>query len=140
MALSKNSSNNPSPKGSGGQSGEQSQAEFEMEFFGRVLDRKPDYIDVLRIMGNLLTLKGHFHEGLEIDKKLVQLRPDDALAFYNLACSFALLNQKEESLSALERSVELGYRDFQFMKQDRDLETIRQDPRFCRILQDFEKR
>ena len=28
-------------------------------------------------MGNLLTLKGRFAEGLQIDKRLVQLRPND---------------------------------------------------------------
>jgi hypothetical protein len=30
-------------------------------------------------------LKGRFAQGLQIDKRLVQLRPNDALAHYNLA-------------------------------------------------------
>jgi hypothetical protein len=41
------------------------QLDFELEFYGAILARHPDYVDVLRIMGNLLTLKGRFVEGLQ---------------------------------------------------------------------------
>jgi len=43
---------------------DQSQLDFELGFFAGVLERLPDYVDVLRIVGNLLTLKGRFAEGL----------------------------------------------------------------------------
>ncbi len=72
---------------------EQNQLDFELDFFGRILERYPDYVDVLRVQGNNLTLKGRFAEGLQIDRRLVQLRPADALAHYNLACSYALLKK-----------------------------------------------
>src|SRR5205085_6246373 len=70
---------------------DQSQLDFEIDFFGGILERLPDYVDVLRIMGNNLTLKGRYMQGLQVDKRLVQLRPSDPLAHYNLACSYALL-------------------------------------------------
>ena len=56
------------------------QLDFELEFFSGILERSPDYVDVLRVMGSLLSLKGLFAEGLKIDKRLVRLRPDDPLA------------------------------------------------------------
>jgi tetratricopeptide (TPR) repeat protein len=116
------------------------QLDFELDFFSGVLNRYGDYVDVLRIMGNLLTLKGRFAEGLQIDKRLVQLRPNDALAHYNLACSFALLKRPEQSLKTLRRAVELGYRDFRYMKEDHDLDSIRHDPRFRQLLREYETR
>ena len=119
---------------------EQTQLDFELDFFGAVLQRCPDYIDVLRIMGNLLTLKGRFAEGLQIDKRLVQLRPGDALAHYNLACSYALLKKPELALKTLRKAVELGYRDFRYMQEDHDLESIRKDPRFRQLLREFGNR
>jgi tetratricopeptide (TPR) repeat protein len=119
---------------------EQSQLDFELDFFGRILERHPDYVDILRVQGNNLTLKGRFAEGLQIDKRLVHLRPDDPLAHYNLACSYALLKKPEQALKTLRRAVELGYRDFRYMREDRDLDSIRHDPRFRQLLREFEQK
>ncbi len=119
---------------------DQSQLDFELDFFEGVLGRNPGYVDVLRVMGNLLTLKGRFAEGLQVDKRLVQLRPNDALAHYNLACRFALLKRADQSLKTLRRAVELGYRDFRYMREDHDLDSVRHDPRFRQLLREFEAR
>jgi tetratricopeptide (TPR) repeat protein len=138
----KHSNQGPEPAAAGGPQGRMSdqQIDFELEFFGGVLSRCPDYVDVLRVMGHLLTLKGRFAEGLQIDRRLIQLRPNDALAHYNLACSYALLKRPDQSLKMLRRAVELGYRDFRYMKEDRDLDSVRHDPRFRALLKEYETR
>ena len=61
---------------------EQTQLDFELDFFSGVLGRHAEYVDVLRAHGNNLTLKGRYADGLELDKRLIQLRPQDALAHY----------------------------------------------------------
>ncbi|MBV9122802.1 MAG: hypothetical protein JO112_05565 [Planctomycetes bacterium] len=119
---------------------QQNQLDFELDFFSGILERRPDYVDVLRVMGNNLTLKGRYVQGLQIDKRLVQLRPQDPLAHYNLACSFALLKRPEQALKTLRLAVELGYRDFRYMREDRDLDSIGQDPRFRQLLREYENR
>jgi tetratricopeptide (TPR) repeat protein len=118
---------------------EPNQLDFELDFFGRILDRYPDYVDVLRVQGNNLTLKGRYAEGLQYDKRLVQLRPTDPLAHYNLACSYALLKKVDPALKALRQAIELGYRDFRYMREDRDLDALRHDPRFRQLLRECEK-
>src|SRR5438105_3309592 len=120
--------------------GDQNQLEFELDFFSAILKRYPDYVDVLRVLGNLLTLKGRYADGLQIDRRLVQLRPNDPLAHYNLACSYALLKRPDQALKTLRRAVELGYRDFRYMREDRDLDSIRHDPRFRQLLREYENR
>jgi tetratricopeptide (TPR) repeat protein len=117
---------------------QQSQLDFELEFFEAVLGRNPDFVDVLRVHGNNLTLKRRFAEGLKIDRRLVDLRPKDALAHYNLACSFSLLKKVEPALRALRKAVELGYCDFRYMREDKDLAAVRKDPRFRQMLREFE--
>jgi tetratricopeptide (TPR) repeat protein len=119
---------------------DQSQIDFELEFFGGILKRYPDYVDVLRIMGKLLTDAARYAEGLQVDRRLVQLRPSDALAHYNLACTYALLKRPDQALKTLRRAVELGYRDFRYMREDRDLDAIRHDPRFRQLLREYENR
>jgi tetratricopeptide (TPR) repeat protein len=134
----------PSDAGaSGGQLGRlasQSQLEFELEFFGAILSRHPAFLEVLRLHAKNLAQRKRYAEGLLIDRRIIQLCPNDPLAHYNLACSYALLRQPDLALTTLRRAIELGYRDFRFMKEDRDLESIRQDPRFRQLLRDFDER
>ena len=119
---------------------QQSQLDFELDFYEGVLHRNPDFVDVLRVHGNNLTLKLRFEDGLRIDRRLVQLRPKDALAHYNLACSYSLLKKTDLALRALRKAFELGYRDFRYVRADRDLAALRRDPRFRQLLREFENR
>jgi tetratricopeptide (TPR) repeat protein len=114
-----------------------SQLDFELEFFEKILQRQPDFIDVLRVHGNNLTLKGRYADGLKIDRRLVDLRPSDALAHYNLACSYSLLKKVDPALKALRKAIELGYGDFRYMLEDRDLEAVKNDPRFRQLIGEF---
>ena len=118
----------------------QSQLDFELEFFEAILRRHPDFIDVLRVHGNNLTLKGRFADGLKIDRRLVELRPQDPLAHYNLACSYSLLKKIDLALKALRQAIEFGYRDFRYMREDRDLDAVKSDPRFRQLLREFDPR
>jgi tetratricopeptide (TPR) repeat protein len=119
---------------------DQNQIDFELDFFAGVLQRVPDYVDVLRLMSKLLTIKGRYAEGLQIDRRLVQLCATDALAHYNLACRYARLKRPDQCLKTLRRAVELGYRDFRYMREDQDLDAIRHDPRFRQLLREYEAR
>lgn len=115
-----------------------SQVDFELLFFGKILQRHPSYIDVLRVHASNLSLKGLHEESLAVDRQWVHLRPEDPLAHYNLACSYALTHQPDRAVEALRRAVECGYRDFRHMLHDRDLQSIQQDPRFRQLLRDYE--
>ena len=79
----------------------------EKEIFEAVISRHPDDIEALTRLGHLYTELGDYQRGLETDLKLTALCPDDALAWYNRACSHALLLQEEEGVTALERSADL---------------------------------
>jgi tetratricopeptide (TPR) repeat protein len=118
----------------------QSQLDFELDFFEGVLNRNPEFIDALRVHGNNLTLKGRYADGLKIDHRLVELRPRDPLAHYNLACSYALLKKVDPALRALRKALELGYRNFRFLHEDSDLDALRKDRRFRQLLREYEDR
>jgi tetratricopeptide (TPR) repeat protein len=117
---------------------EQSQIEFEIEFLGRVLERDPCFVDALRVQANNLAAKGLHARALQIDRRLVRLVPDDAIAWYNLTCSYTVLGMIEPAFFALQRSLELGYRCIKRLRRDPDLKTLRRDPRFLRLLRRFE--
>jgi tetratricopeptide (TPR) repeat protein len=118
----------------------QSQIDFELDFFAALLERRPDFVEVLKAHAKNLALAKRHQEGLQIDWRITRLRPTDSLARYNLACSLALTRRYDEALAELRKAVELGYRDFPFMMKDRDLDPIRRDPRFRALVREYERK
>ncbi len=65
---------------------------------------------------------------------------DDPVAFYNLACSHALLSQLDAAFEALDRAVRLGFRPLESIDRDPHLENLRADPRFPRRRQQWHEK
>ena len=114
--------------------GQEDDARFEVEFFEELVSRDPCNEEALMILGNTYTRRGDYEKGLNVDRRLVRLRPADPIVYYNLACSYCLLRHIDESLAALERAVSLGYNDVPHLTKDPDLANLRSDPRYRRLL------
>lgn len=110
------------------------QLDFDVDFFERLLARKPDAVDVLRILAELVSRKGLADRAVELDRRLVELLPDDFLARYNLACSLARAGRADEAIDSLSRAILLGYDDLAHMEADPDLESLRNHPDFQALL------
>ncbi len=104
--------------------------DFEIQFFEGVTKRDPDFIEALQILGDAYTKTGQWEKGLNIDKRLARLCPDNPLVFYNLACSYSMLGKLDEAFAALQKAIKLGYDDARWLAQDPDLENLRRDSRF----------
>ncbi len=109
---------------------ELSKLDFEIKFFEGILKEKPNFIQALLALGDTYTKRGLFEQGLSIDKRLTGLRPDDPVVWYNLACSYSLMNDTESAFKAINKSLLLGYDDFDFIEKDPDLENLKKDARF----------
>ena len=86
--------------------GEMGQADFEVDFYERILARHPNYVVVLRALGEQLARRRMYARSLEIDRRLVSLVPHDCVARYNLACSLAM----QGAAASGDRRVEPGDR------------------------------
>ena len=109
-------------------------SDFELNFFERLVKDNPNFVDALVPLAEVYTRKGMYEEGLRIDKKLALLKKLDPTIHYNLACSLALVGEKNEALATLQQAVKLGYHDFDYMKKDSDLKSLRSDPRFKSLM------
>ena len=56
------------------------------------------------------------------------------VAMYDLACCYALSNDKEKAIEWLDRSVQNGFDQSAHMRNDPDLASLREDPRFKSIV------
>jgi tetratricopeptide (TPR) repeat protein len=102
-------------------------------FLEGLVRRDPDYVDALELLGDHYTQRGRYAEGLRVDEHLARLEPRSPLVFYNLACSCSLLEQFGRAALALDKALQLGYRDFNWLMRDPDLRKLRQQPVYRHI-------
>jgi tetratricopeptide (TPR) repeat protein len=107
--------------------------DIEISFIEGVVRRAPDYTEALQVLGDGYTRRGRYEDGLKVDEQLARLRPTDALVHYNLACSYGLAGQIERSVATLHRALDLGYRDFKWMRRDPDLRQVRKHALYRQI-------
>ncbi|MBU0714616.1 MAG: tetratricopeptide repeat protein [Verrucomicrobia bacterium] len=107
----------------------------EMSFLEALARRCPQDVDVLKTLGDLYTRTGCYEDGLKTDLELSRLCSREPLVWYNLACSYALLDRTDEALASLERAIVMGYRDVRWIREDRDLNSLKKDQRFDILLQ-----
>jgi non-specific serine/threonine protein kinase len=67
-------------------------------------------------------------------RRALALEPEDSGVLYNVACVYALQGQTEEALDCLEKAVEHGLGQKDWMEKDSDLISIRSHPRFQALL------
>ena len=111
----------------------------ELGFLESVRKRLPAHQRTLEALGHLYTRTGRYADGLQVDEALIRLRPDDPVAWYNLACSQALTGQPEQALQALAKAMELGFDDVRAIRADADLASLHADPRFAALLARYAK-
>lgn len=104
-----------------------------IEFLEGLTRRDPGYVDALQLLGDHYTQRGRYAEGLKVDERLAQLEPRSSLVYYNLACSYSLTDQFDRAVQALEKALQLGYRDFNWLAKDPDLRKLRQHPVYRQI-------
>jgi tetratricopeptide (TPR) repeat protein len=131
------SSEGPAPETTTLRLRQQSQLDFELEFLAGILERDPLFTDALRVHANNLAAKGLYGRALQMDRRLVRLVPERPIPWYNLACSYAVLGMIEPALAALQRALDLGYRQIDHVRRDPDLKSLRHDPRFIRLLRRY---
>jgi tetratricopeptide (TPR) repeat protein len=114
--------------------GKLSQLDFDIDFFENLLARNGESVEVLRVLGELVSKKGLVHRAVEIDRLLVERLPKDFLARYNLACSLALAGRPDEAMKSLSKAILLGYDDLAHLEVDPDLDSLRERPDFRALL------
>ncbi len=75
-------------------------------------------------------------------RKLAEVVPTSQRGWgsaYNLACAYALTGERGQALDWLEKAVEMGWRDVEHLKKDADLDSLRTEPRYARLLERLQR-
>jgi len=75
--------------------------------------------------------KGDYETAIAKQLIVVEKRPEDAIAHFNVACFAARAGRADQAIEHLGKSVELNERIKELIATDEDLDSIREDPRFA---------
>jgi serine/threonine protein kinase/tetratricopeptide (TPR) repeat protein len=99
------------------------------------LELNPDDVRALSLCGSALMQLGDKSKAIDYARHAVSIDDRDPTLVYSLACVLALGGEKEEAVEYLERAVEAGFADKDWIKQDSDFESLRDHPRYTALLE-----
>lgn len=94
----------------------------------------PQQVRQLHTQASRLHNQKQYAQAIAVYRQLLALAPDDATALYNVACGYSLLNEREDAVDYLERAVLAGFSNFQHIRSDSDLDNLRTESGYLRIL------
>jgi tetratricopeptide (TPR) repeat protein len=77
---------------------------------------------------------GDFEKAVERLGQVLAREPNDVLSLYNTACFEARLGRTDDALEHLRRAIELQERAREYARGDEDFDSIREDPRFKKLV------
>ncbi|HUL78883.1 MAG TPA: tetratricopeptide repeat protein, partial [Vicinamibacteria bacterium] len=91
------------------------------------------------ILANAYATQARPSEAVRELERVLALGPTDPHTVYNVACTYALLLRKQESLAVLRKAVEAGYSEADPASRDPDLAILHGEPEFERLLEQMKR-
>ena len=104
----------------------------------RVTASKPAKTPIVLIKMSMRALEllknKKYPEAIRLYEELIEERPNNQTALYNMACAYSLTGKKEEALVYLQKSLEAGFVNFAHLEKDPDLDPLREEPGYRALL------
>jgi tetratricopeptide (TPR) repeat protein len=91
----------------------------------KTLELQPEFILALNNLSQVYINEKAYDKALPLLEKIIKIQPQSILAHYNMTCLHAKQNHIEEAINWLEKAVNAGFNNWEVLKHDPDLNTIR---------------
>ncbi len=81
---------------------------------------------------------GRDQEAEEWMNRIIEDDPEEDGNYYDQACLYSRMGRLEESVAALRKAFEKGYRDFSHIRLDDDMDAVRELPEFKALIAEYE--
>ena len=108
--------------------------EAAMAAYRTLIDKDASDAEAWLELGRTLHGLKRYREAIDANLKAVKGEPQRAKASFNLACSYALIGEKDKAIESAAQAVSAGYRVKWSYENDPDLESLRGDKRFQSLL------
>jgi serine/threonine protein kinase/Flp pilus assembly protein TadD len=104
------------------------------KIFPEYLLKHPNDARARTYYAKVLALLGKLDEAKNEEAKAIKLNPDDPLMLYNAACFYSLIGEKTHAINFLKEAINLGFANYDWIKIDSDLNSIRNEPGFIQLV------
>ena len=111
-----------------------------LEVVKKHLELSPTDRRALSIGASAMMQTGNHEQAQKWMNLALTLYPEDGGIVFNGACMYALLGNAEKALDLLEFAIEKGYGNKDWLDQDPDYDSLREEPRFLAMMEKLEQR
>jgi tetratricopeptide (TPR) repeat protein len=97
------------------------------------LELNPDDARAANLAAGFLAQLGD-PKAVEYAQRSLAIDPEDPMLLYNVACMYASLGRSEQAIACLERAVDKGFGHREWIDNDPDLNSIRDNPKYQAIV------
>ena len=108
--------------------GQKGALRHSVENYQRALSFHPEFAQAQFDLAFKYSLLGEYENALRSYKRAVEIQSDLVWAYYYAAAILALENRVDESIVWLEKAVNKGFNDWNYLKNDKKMNNIRQTP------------
>ncbi len=100
----------------------------------QVVQRDKEQANGWQLLGFALHMDGQLDEAIKAHLKASEFEATKGVALYNLGCAYSLKKDKDKAFDYLEKAVAAGFDDVSYYETDTDLDSLRKDARFVRVM------
>ena len=104
-------------------------------FYPNYLLHKPEDARAHQFYAFTLERLGRRKEAKEEMRRGIEINPKDLIIVYNAACFYALIGDKIASIENLKKAIDNGFGNFEYIKHDPDLYSLKEEPDFIALIQ-----
>lgn len=105
------------------------------ELVPNYLLQNPDDARARMFLAISLSEVGRREDAIREGATALELSPGDSVMLYNGACLYAQLGEKRQAIATLRQAISAGVENYGWMKNDTDLDPLRDDPEFKELME-----
>jgi tetratricopeptide (TPR) repeat protein len=105
------------------------------ELVPNYLLQNPDDARARMFLAISLSEVGRREDAIREGATALELSPGDSVMLYNGACLYAQLGEKRQAIATLRQAIAAGVENYGWMKNDTDLDPLRDDPEFKELME-----
>lgn len=108
--------------------------DMSIDMCKRIIELKPENEDAHLLMGKMLIMKRLLLPAIAEFNKVIDINSKNHVAYYNLACIYAIQGNEQKTINNLKKSIDLGFNDIDVMKKSKHFEQFNNNKEFRELI------